>query len=166
MQTNFKGTPVALKGTMPSVGDAIADFSLVKGDLSSVSKAQYAGKTKIILTVPSLDTGVCATETRNFNKEAAALQGVEVLVVSRDLPFAQNRFCETAGIDKVTTLSDLRDPGFAERFGVAMTDGPLQGLMARAVFVVGSDDKVKHVELVPEVTQEPDYAAAIAAARK
>lgn len=165
MGTQFKGSAVTLKGTMPGVGDALPDFTLLKNNLSTVSKGDFAGKTKIILTVPSLDTGVCATETRTFNREAASLGGVELLVVSRDLPFAQKRFCDAEGIDHVSTLSDLRDPGFAERFGVSLADSPLAGLMARAVFVVGGDDRVKYVELVPEITTEPNYAAALAAAK-
>lgn len=165
MGTQFKGSAVTLKGTMPGVGDALPDFTLLRNNLSTVSKGDFAGKTKIILTVPSLDTGVCATETRTFNREAASLDGVELLVVSRDLPFAQKRFCDAEGIDHVSTLSDLRDPGFAERFGVSLADSPLAGLMARAVFVVGGDDRVKYVELVPEITTEPNYAAALAAAK-
>ena len=165
MGTAFKGSPATLKGKLPAVGDKLADFSLVKADLSAVTKQDYSGKTKIILTVPSLDTGVCATETKRFNQEAAAIPGVEVLVVSRDLPFAQKRFCTAEGVDKVTTLSDLRDNGFAERYGVALADTPLAGLMARAVIVAGPDDTVKYVELVPDITQEPNYAAALAAAK-
>lgn len=165
MGTAFKGTPVTLKGTLPAVGGKLGDFNLVKADLSAVTKKDYQGKTKIILTVPSLDTGVCAMETKRFNQEAANLGNVEVLVVSRDLPFAQKRFCSAEGIDKVTTLSDVRDAGFAERFGVYLADSPLAGVMARAVIVAGPDDTVKYVELVPEITQEPDYAAALAAAK-
>lgn len=165
MGTAFKGSPVTLKGQFPAVGSKLADFNLVKADLSAVSRKDFSGKTKIILTVPSLDTGVCATETKRFNQEAASVPGVEVLVVSRDLPFAQKRFCTAEGVDKVTTLSDVRDGGFAERYGVALADSPLAGLMARAVIVAGPDDTVKYVELVPDITQEPDYAAALAAAR-
>jgi thioredoxin-dependent peroxiredoxin len=166
MGTAFKGGAVTLKGRLPAVGSKLADFTLVKADLSAVTRKDFSGKTKIILTVPSLDTGVCATETKRFNQEAASVPGVAVLVVSRDLPFAQKRFCTAEGVDKVTTLSDLRDAGFAERYGVALADSPLAGLMARAVIVAGPDDTVKYVELVPEITTEPNYAAALAAAKK
>ncbi len=166
MGTAFKGTPAKLKGKLPAVGAKLADFTLVKNDLSAVTRKDFSGKTKIILTVPSLDTGVCATETKRFNQEASALPGVAVLVVSRDLPFAQKRFCTAEGVDKVTTLSDLRDSSFGERYGVALADTPLAGLLARAVIVAGPDDTVKYVELVPEITTEPNYAAALAAAKK
>ena len=113
--------------------------------------------------MPSLDTPVCQTETRTFNERASKLGDVEVLIVSSDLPFAQKRFCETEGIDGVTACSDVRDRGFGERYGVAIADGPLEGVLARAVFVLDEKNTVTHVQLVPEIGQEPDYDAALAA---
>jgi thiol peroxidase len=153
----LRGNPFDLKGSMPKVGDKAPDFMLVKSDLSAVSLKDLAGKKKVIVTVPSLDTPVCQTETRKFNEKAAALGD------SADLPFAQKRFCETEGIKSVTAASDIRDRGFGQRYGVELAAGPLQGVMARAVFVVGADDKVKYAELVPEIAQEPNYDAALAA---
>ena len=165
MPTAFKGSPATLKGSLLGKGAKLPDFKLTKGDLSTVSKKDFAGKTKILLTVPSLDTGVCALETKTFNEKAGALPGVSVLVVSRDTPFAQKRFCDAEKVAGVTTLSDVRDPGFAERLGVELADSPLAGFYARAVFVVGPDDVVKYAELVPEITTEPNYDAALAAAK-
>jgi thiol peroxidase len=161
----LKGNTCNLSGKLPEAGDAAPDFKLVKADLSNVDLGSLAGKTKVIVTVPSLDTPVCQTETRKFNEKAAALGGVEVLIVSADLPFAQKRFCETEGLASVTACSDLRDRGFAERYGVRIADGPLEGVMARAVFVVGPDDKIRYRELVGEIAQEPDYDKALAAAK-
>lgn len=150
---------------MPAVGDPAPEFNLTKSDLSPVTLGSLAGKTKVIVTVPSLDTPVCQTETRTFNEKAAALPDTEVLVVSADLPFAMKRFCETEGIKSVTACSDLRDREFGQRYGVAIADGPLQGVTARAVFVVDAADKVVYSELVPEIGQEPDYDAALSAAK-
>ncbi len=159
----LRGNACTLKGALPRVGDPAPDFTLVKSDLSTVSLRDLAGKKKVIVTVPSLDTSVCQTETRKFNERAAALGDVVVVVASADLPFAQKRFCETEGIRSVTAASDVRDRGFGERYGVALSDGPLQGMIARAVFVIGADDKVRYVELVPEIAQEPNYDQALAA---
>jgi len=150
---------------LPAVGDPAPEFNLTKSDLSPVTLGSLAGKTKVIVTVPSLDTPVCQTETRTFNEKAAALPDTEVLVVSADLPFAMKRFCETEGIKSVTACSDLRDREFGQRYGVAIADGPLQGVTARAVFVVDAADKVVYSELVPEIGQEPDYDAALSAAK-
>jgi thiol peroxidase len=161
----LKGNPCNLKGTMPKVGTAAPDFKLTKSDLSSVDLASLAGKKKVIVTVPSLDTPVCATETRRFNEKAAGLGNVEVLIVSADLPFAQRRFCETEGIKSVSAASDLRDRSFGERWGVAIADGPLQGVMARAVFVLDENNVVRYSELVPEIAQEPNYDAALNAVK-
>lgn len=162
----LRGNPCNLSGTMPKAGDPAPDFQLVKSDLSAITLAALGDKTKVIVTVPSLDTPVCQTETRKFNEKAAALGNVEVLIVSSDLPFAQKRFCETEGIASVTACSDIRDRDFATRYGVAISDGPLQGVMARAVFVVGGDNKVRYAELVGEIAEEPDYDKALAAAAK
>ena len=157
----LKGNPCNLKGTMPKVGAVAPDFKLTKSDLSSVDLGSLAGKKKVIVTLPSLDTPVCATETRRFNEKAASLGGVEVLIVSADLPFAQRRFCETEGIKSVSAASDVRDRSFGERWGVAIADGPLQGVMARAVFVLDEKNVVRYSELVPEIAQEPNYDAAL-----
>ena len=159
----LKGNPVNLKGNMPQVGAKAPDFKLTKSDLSSVDLGTLGKKKKVVVTVPSLDTSVCAMETRKFNEKASSLGGVEVLIVSADLPFAQKRFCETEGIKSVTAASDVRDRGFGERWGVAIADGPLQGVMARAVFVLDENDTVKYSELVPEIAQEPNYDKALAA---
>ncbi|RMF23604.1 MAG: thiol peroxidase [Deltaproteobacteria bacterium] len=162
-QVTLRGNPCNLKGTMPQPGQPAPDFRLVKSDLSAVDLAALAGKKKVIVTVPSLDTPVCQTETRTFNERASQLGDVEVLIVSSDLPFAQKRFCETEGIERVTACSDVRDRGFGERYGVAIADGPLEGVLARAVFVLDEQNTVKHAQLVPEIGQEPDYDAALAA---
>jgi thiol peroxidase len=161
----LKGNPCKLSGTLPAVGDTAPDFKLVKADLSAVDLGSLAGNNKVIVTLPSLDTPVCQTETRKFNEKAAALGNVEVLIVSADLPFAQKRFCETEGLKAVTACSDLRDRSFGERYGVMIADGPLQGVMARAVFVVDADNKVRYTELVGEIADEPNYDKALSAAR-
>jgi len=159
----LKGNPVNLKGTMPKVGSKAPDFKLTKSDLSSVDLAGLGAKKKVVVTVPSLDTAVCQMETRKFNEKASGLGNVEVLIVSSDLPFAQKRFCETEGLKSVTAASDMRDRSFAERWGVAIADGPLQGVMARAVFVLDEGNTIKYSELVPEIAQEPNYDGALAA---
>ncbi|RMD83560.1 MAG: thiol peroxidase [Candidatus Dadabacteria bacterium] len=162
-QVTLRGNPCNLKGSMPQPGQTAPDFRLVRADLSEVTLGSLGAKKKVIVTVPSLDTPVCQTETRKFNERASQLEGVEVLVVSSDLPFAQKRFCETEGIERVTACSDVRDRGFGERYGVAIADGPLEGVLARAVFVLDENNQVKHAQLVPEIGQEPDYDAALAA---
>ena len=161
----LKGNTCNLSGTMPTAGQAAPAFNLVKADLSALGLGDLKGKMTILLTVPSLDTPVCQTETRKFNERAAALPNATVVVASSDLPFAIKRFCAAEGIANVAGVSDLRDRGFAERWGVAIKDGPLAGVMARAAFVIGPDGKVLHAELVPEIAQEPNYDAILAAAK-
>ncbi len=161
----LKGNPFHLAGTMPTKGAAAPAFTLVKQDLSQVTLKDFAGKTLILLTVPSLDTGVCALETKKFNEKAGAMHGVAVLVASSDLPFAIKRFCGAENITNVIGASDLRDREFGKRWGVAIAEGPLQGVTARAAFVIDGTGHVKHVELVPEIGQEPNYEAILAAAR-
>jgi len=159
----FKGNPMTLLGPALTVGDAAPDFSVVDNGLAAASLSSYAGKVKIISAVPSLDTPVCDTETRRFNQEAAALPGnAVVLTISLDLPFAQKRWCGAAGIDKVITLSDYRDRSFGLSYGVLIKE---LLLLTRAVFVVDAANIIRYIEIVPEVTGEPDYAAAIAAAK-
>jgi thioredoxin-dependent peroxiredoxin len=161
----LKGNPVRLAGALPAKGSAAPDFTLVKQDLSAVSKKDFAGKTVVLLTVPSLDTGTCALETKKFNDKAAALPGVTVLVASSDLPFAIKRFCAAEGIVNVHGVSDLRDRDFGRRWGVAVADGPLQGVTTRAAFVIDPAGNVRYVEVVPEIANEPNYDAILAAAK-
>lgn len=164
--TNFKGQPVKIIGEFIAVGKDAPDFELVKTNLSSFSSKELNGKNVILNIFPSLDTGVCATSVRKFNQLAANLPDTVVLAISKDLPFAHARFCTTEGIENVITLSDFRFSDFDENYGVRMADGPLNGLLARAVVVIGKDGKIAYTELVPEITQEPDYDKAIAALKK
>jgi len=159
----FKGNPMTLLGPELKVGDAAPAFTVVDNALAPTTLASYAGKVKIISAVPSLDTPVCDTETRRFNQEAANLPGdVVVLTISQDLPFAQKRWCGAAGIDKVVTLSDYRERSFGLAYGVLIKE---LLLLTRAVFVLDAADRIRYIQIVPEVTAEPDYAAAIAAAK-
>jgi len=161
----FKGSAVRTSGSLPEIGSIVPDFRLTKNSLEDVSLKDFAGKVKIFNIVPSLDTGVCAASARAFNKAADALGGVVILTVSRDLPFAQKRFCEAEGIDAVITLSELRGRDFGKAYGVDMLDGPLEGLLSRAVVVTDRDNKVVYTQQVPEIAQEPDYQRALAAAK-
>jgi len=159
----FKGNPFTLLGPELKVGDKAPDFAVVDNGLAPVSLASSAGKIRIISSVPSLDTPVCDTETRRFNQEAAGLPGdVVVLTISLDLPFAQKRWCGAAGIDKVTTLSDYRERSFGQNYGVLIKE---LLLLARAIFVVDAQGVIRYIQIVPEVTSEPDYAAVTAAAK-
>lgn len=161
----FKGSPVATAGDLPKTGAPAPDFTLVKTDLASVSRKDFAGK-KIVLNIfPSIDTGVCATSVRRFNQIAGDLPNTVVLCVSKDLPFAHKRFCGAEGITNVHTVSSFRGPDFGKDYGVTMTDGPLAGLFARAVVVLDGKGKVVYSELVPEIAQEPNYDKALAAAK-
>ncbi len=164
--TNFKGQPVKLIGEFIPVGEVAPDFQLVKADLSPFSLKELKGKNVVLNIFPSLDTGVCATSVRKFNQMAANLQNTVVLAISKDLPFAQARFCTTEGIENVIPLSDFRFSDFDDSYGVRMADGPLAGLLARAVVVIGKDGKVAYTELVPEITQEPNYEKALAAVKQ
>ncbi|HLW10882.1 MAG TPA: thiol peroxidase [Fermentimonas sp.] len=157
----FKGNPVNTVGELPAKGAAAPDFSLVSGQLSEVKLSDYKGKNVVLNIFPSLDTGTCAASVRRFNKEAAALNNTVVLGISADLPFASGRFCSAEGIDNVVTLSTFRDTAFGNDYGLLMNDGPLKGLLARAVVVVNPEGKVVYTELVPEIAHEPDYHSAI-----
>lgn len=161
--TKFKGQPVKLIGEFIQVGKVAPDFELVSTDLSSFSLKDIKDKNVILNIFPSLDTNVCATSVRKFNQLAAGLRDTVVLAISKDLPFAHARFCSIEGIENVIPLSDFRYSDFDESYGVRMADGPLAGLLARAVVVIGKDGKVTYTELVPEITQEPDYDKALAA---
>lgn len=159
----FKGNPFTLLGPTLKVGDKAPDFKVVDNGLAPVSLASYRGKIKVISAVPSLDTPVCDTETRRFNREAAELpENVVVLTVSLDLPFAQKRWCGAAGIDRVTTLSDYQERSFADAYGILIKE---LKLLARAVFILDADDTIRYIQIVPEVTSEPDYAAVMGAVR-
>lgn len=162
--TNFKGQPVKIKGEFIKVGATAPDFNLTKSDLSSVSLSEFKGKNVILNIFPSLDTSVCATSVRQFNKLASSLPDTVVLAISKDLPFAHGRFCSTEGITNVVALSDFRPSPFADNYGLLMEDGPLYGLLARSVVVLDKDGKVVYTEMVPEITQEPDYEKALTAA--
>ncbi|WP_126376463.1 thiol peroxidase [Arachnia propionica] len=156
------GTPVHTHGSLPTVGTKAPGFTLVGNDLSPIALADFAGSRLILNIFPSVDTGVCATSVRTFNERAAGLENTKVLCISRDLPFAQARFCGAEGIENVTVASDFRTT-FGETYGVTMINGPLEGLLARAVVVLDEKGNVIHSQLVPEIKQEPDYEAALAA---
>lgn len=159
----FKGNPFTLLGPELKVGDKAPDFAVVDNGLAPVTLASSAGKLRVISAVPSLDTPVCDTETRRFNQEAAGLPGdVLVLTISMDLPFAQKRWCGAAGIDRVITLSDYRERSFAQNYGVLIKE---LLLLTRAVFIVDAHDIIRYIQIVPEVTSEPDYAAVISAVK-
>lgn len=163
-KVTLKGSPINLKGPELKVGDKAPDFQLQGADMSEISLAGGQGKTRILCSVPSLDTPVCSIETKKFNEKATRNPDVEVIVISTDLPFAMMRWCGAEGVDRVRCASDHRDATFGERYGVLITDGPLARCLARAVFVVGPDGRLKHVEYVPEIASEPNYDAALAAA--
>ena len=150
-------------GELPAVGSQAPDFHLVDGGLADKYLADYAGKKKLLNIVPSLDTGVCAASSMMFNKSASEHENVVILIISADLPFAQERFCKAEGVDKVVPLSMMRSRNFAKDYGVLIEDGPLAGITARAVVVLDENDKVIYTELVPEIAQEPDYNKALAA---
>lgn len=162
-QITLKGNPINTSGDLPAVGTTAPDFSLTGGDLADVTLANFDGKKKLLNIVPSLDTGVCATSTQKFNAAMADKSDAVALVISADLPFASGRFCGAEGIDNVTNLSMMRSKSFAKDYGMLITDGPLAGLSARGVVVLDESNQVVYNELVPEIGQEPDYDAALAA---
>ncbi len=153
----FKGSEVKTNGSLPAVGTTAPDFKLVGAGLNEISIADFKGKRVVLNIFPSIDTGVCAASVRNFNKMAAADDNVVVICVSKDLPFAASRFCGAEGLDKVITASDFRYNNFATDYGGLMTDGPLAGLMARSVVAFDENGKVVYNQLVPEITEEPNY---------
>ncbi|HDX9578336.1 thiol peroxidase [Bacillus cytotoxicus] len=158
----FKGNPITLVGTEVKVGEQAPNFQVLANDLSKVNLETYKGAVKLISVVPSIDTGVCDTQTRRFNEDAASIENAKVLTISVDLPFAQKRWCAANGLENVVTLSDHRDLSFGEAYGVVMKE---LRLLARAVFVVDSNDKVVYVEYVSEGTSHPNYEAALEAAK-
>jgi thioredoxin-dependent peroxiredoxin len=161
----LKGNPVSLAGHELKVGDSAPDFALQDNSLGEVKLANSAGKTRIIATIPSLDTPVCHQETKSFNDSAKNMPNVQVLVVSMDLPFGQKRWCGTEGVQNVATLSAHRCSKFGEDYGVLISGGPLDRCLARAIFVVDPTGKLKYVEYVKEISQHPNYDAALAAAK-
>jgi thiol peroxidase len=162
-QIAFKGNPVQTAGSLPAVGSAAPDFSVTKADLSETTLADYKGKKLVLNIFPSLDTAVCAASVRRFNVEATKHPNAVVLCVSKDLPFAQKRFCAAEGLEKVVTASEYKNDSFSSAYRVKITDGPLAGLLSRAVVVIDESGKVVYTEQVPEITQEPDYSKALAA---
>ncbi|MEW5561235.1 thiol peroxidase [Enterobacter asburiae] len=160
---HFQGNPVSVQGTIPQAGAKAPAFTLVAKDLSDVALSQFAGKRKVLNIFPSIDTGVCAASVRKFNQLATELDNTVVLCISADLPFAQSRFCGAEGLSNVITLSTLRAPDFLQQYGVGIAEGALKGLSARAVIVLDANDNVVLSELVNEITNEPDYAAALEA---
>jgi thiol peroxidase len=161
----LKGNPIHTSGSLPAPGTKAPDFNLTRADLADVSLSDFAGKRKLLNIVPSLDTGVCAASARRFNQEASKIPGAVILTISCDLPFAQKRFCEAEGIAEVVPLSELRSRDFGSDYGARIIDGPLAGLLSRAVVVLDEANQVIYNEQVPEITQEPDYDKALAALR-
>lgn len=157
------GKPVKIEGVFPKIGDKAPAFSLVNKDLEDTTLANFSGKKKVLNIVPSLDTPVCALSTRKFNQQASNMKNTVVLIIAADLPFAMKRFCEAEGLDKVIVLSTMRGFEFMRNYGVAIADSPLAGITARAVIVIDEHDQVIHAELVPEIKNEPNYDAALAA---
>ncbi len=159
----LQGDPIHTSGDLPRKGSKAPDFRLIDRELNERSLADYAGKRKVLNIVASLDTPVCAAQARRFNQEAASLDNTQVLVISADLPFAQSRFCETEDIENLDTLSIGRSTDFGEAYGVALTEGPLAGICARAVIILDENDIVQYTQLVPEISEEPDYYAVLQA---
>ena len=159
----LKGNEIQTIGALPAIGSVAPDFTLVKNDLSSASLADYKGQKVVLNIFPSIDTGTCAQSVRQFNQEAAELNDTKVLCISKDLPFAQARFCGAEGIDQVETLSDFRDGNFGKAYNVSFTNGPLEGLHSRAVVVVDENGMITYAEQVPEIVDEPNYKAALEA---
>ncbi len=153
----FKGNPVTLTGLLPAVGSDAPDFTLTAADLADTTLDSFKGKTKILSIVPSLDTAVCAASARAFNAKAGTKDGVVVLNISADLPFASSRFCTLEGLNNVLPLSTFRSPEFLKDYGIGIAEGPLAGLTGRAVLVLDPENKVVHSQLVREITDEPDY---------
>lgn len=157
----FNGTPCHIYGNIPAVGTKAPCYSLVSKDLKDIRCNDYTGRRVVLNIFPSLDTPVCATSVRRFNQEAAGLDNTTVICVSMDLPFAQKRFCGAEGIENVEVASAFRSPTFSQQYGLQIVDGPLAGLLARAVIVMDENHKILYSELVEEITHEPDYKAAL-----
>lgn len=156
------GNPIHTSGELPKVGSKLIDFKLVKNDLSIASLSDFAGKKLVLNIFPSIDTGTCATSVRKFNESASKLKNINVLCISRDLPFAQKRFCGAEGLENVVNLSDFQEGSFGKANGLEIVDGPLAGLHSRAIIVVDENGTITHTEQVPEIADEPNYEAALA----
>lgn len=156
------GNPINTSGELPAIGSQLADFKLVQNDLSVASLSSFAGKKLVLNIFPSIDTGTCATSVRKFNESASNLENTTVLCISRDLPFAQKRFCGAEGLENVVNLSDFQEGSFGKANGLDIIDGPLKGLLSRAIIVVDANGKVVHTEQVGEIANEPNYEAALA----
>lgn len=161
--TAFKGTPVHTCGHLPHTGSQAPRFTLTRGDLTELRSEELKGRRIVLNIFPSLDTAVCATSVRKFNQLAASLDNTTVVAVSKDLPFAQSRFCTTEGIENLIAASAFRSPEFAREYGIEMVDGPLAGLLARAVVIIDGTGRIIYTELVPEITHEPNYEAVLKA---
>jgi len=159
----FKGSPVNTQGNLPSVGSTAPDFNLTSGDLSGKNLSDFKGKKVVLNIFPSVDTGTCAASVRKFNEKASSLADTVVLCISRDLPFAQGRFCAAEGLENVIMLSEYKDNNFSDAYQLRFTDGPLEGLLSRSVVVIDENGNVKYTEQVAETTEEPNYDQAIAA---
>jgi len=159
----LKGNEIHTSGNLPGVGTTAPDFNLTKTDLSNSSLSDYRGKKVVLNIFHSIDTGTCAASVRQFNTEAAELDNTTVLCISRDLPFALNRFCGSEGLNNVESLSDFRDGNFGKSYGLEYIDGPIQGLLARSIVVLDENGKVKYTEQVAETVEEPNYKAALEA---
>ena len=162
-KVKFQGSPVELTGNLPKVGEKAPKFGGVKADLSVAHIGDFIGKKVVLNFFPSLDTPVCANSVRRFNKEASSLPNTVVLCVSKDLPFAQSRFCTTEGLENVVSLSAFRCNCLEDKYGLGITEGPLKGLLARAVVIVNEEGNITYEELVDEITNDPNYEAALAA---
>jgi thiol peroxidase len=162
-QVTLKGNPVNTVGQLPQVGSQAKDFQLVKTDLSIASLSDFKGSKVVLNIFPSVDTSTCATSVRKFNEKASALDNTKVLCISRDLPFAQNRFCGAEGLENVVNLSDFKNASFGNDYGLTITDGPLAGLHSRAVIILDENGIVKYTEQVPDIVDEPNYENALAA---
>lgn len=155
------GTPTETSGNLPKHNTKLSNFSLTANDLSTKKLSDYDGYRKVLNIFPSVDTGVCATSSRKFNEEASKLNNTKVFCISRDLPFAQKRFCSAEGLDNVEMLSDFKNGNFGKENGLEITNGAFEGLHSRVVLVLDENNKVIHSEQVPEIGQEPDYASAL-----
>ena len=158
----LKGNSIHTSGELPKIGSKLTDFKLVKTDLSTASLSDFAGSKLVLNIFPSIDTGTCAASVRKFNESASSLENTKVLCISRDLPFAQNRFCGAEGIENVINLSDFKDGSFGKSNGLDIIDGPLAGLNSRAIIVLDANGTVIYTEQVPEIVDEPNYEAALA----
>jgi thioredoxin-dependent peroxiredoxin len=156
-QVTLKGTPIKLSGEIPQVNTKAEDFSFVNSEMTEVKLSEIQDKVKVLIALPSLDTSVCAAETKHFSEKLAGKSYVEAIVISKDLPFAMKRYMDSNKIDNITTASDFRTGEFLKKYNVEMTEGPFKGLSARAVFVLDKDNTIKYAELVPEIAHEPEY---------